>query len=158
MNKEKIFKELSKIAKNNGGFVNPHKVVEYAKNPKSAMHSCFDWDDTEAASKWRVHQARLLITQIFVTVSPSNNEPVRALVSLVGDRNRQGGYRLMGSVLKDDDLTKRMLNDAKAMMVIFIARFKKLEKVTAVIDAMESFMQETAPVPLINIEAKSAVN
>lgn len=37
------------------------EFVEYARlNPESELHKCFTWDDTEAAEKWRVHEARQL--------------------------------------------------------------------------------------------------
>ena len=45
--------ELLAPAKKHGGSVSPEHVVARARNPSSALHDAFDWDDTEAARQWR---------------------------------------------------------------------------------------------------------
>lgn len=35
------------------GRLTPQLVVNAAKNPKSALHSRFEWDDTKAAARYR---------------------------------------------------------------------------------------------------------
>lgn len=55
----------------------PEAVVKDATNPHSPLHSYFDWDQSEAAQKWRVHQARLLINRVRVEVITDDHEPVR---------------------------------------------------------------------------------
>jgi hypothetical protein len=39
-------------------------VVKEAKNDKSPLHKCFDWDNKSAAQKWRLSQARNLIDSV----------------------------------------------------------------------------------------------
>ena len=52
--------------------VTPSLVVEDARNPKSPLHECFDWDDGIAAEKWRLAQARNVINCI-ITYEPSKH-------------------------------------------------------------------------------------
>lgn len=52
------------------GSVTPSSVVEDARDPKSPLHECFDWDDGIAAEKWRLAQARNVINCI-ITYEPS---------------------------------------------------------------------------------------
>jgi hypothetical protein len=51
---EKILEEVKQIANAHGGELRAEDVVEFARNPESALHNCFTWDDKEAASQWRL--------------------------------------------------------------------------------------------------------
>ena len=70
-----VSEELDLISRKNGGVVLPEAVVEFAKDPETALHSRFDWDDSEAAAKWRLVQARQVI-RLELTVVPANGPPV----------------------------------------------------------------------------------
>lgn len=48
-------------------------VVEDAKDLNSPLHDEFEWNDTQAASLYRLHQARLLITRWRVVIRTSTN-------------------------------------------------------------------------------------
>jgi hypothetical protein len=52
------------------GRLTPDGVIDAARDPAHPLHSEFDWNDTVAAAKWRLQQARQLIAsvQVFVTV------------------------------------------------------------------------------------------
>lgn len=43
------------------GYLTPALVLEEAREPSHPLHSSFDWDDTEAAQKWREYQAHKII-------------------------------------------------------------------------------------------------
>jgi hypothetical protein len=51
------------------GVLTPELVLEEAKDPKSPLHPHFEWDDTVAARKYRVSQAKRLITTLVVRTS-----------------------------------------------------------------------------------------
>jgi hypothetical protein len=38
--------------------VDPWKVLEYARDPNTALHKWFEWDDALAAQRYRLHQLR----------------------------------------------------------------------------------------------------
>lgn len=60
-------KELDKIEKTNGKLT-PKDVVDEARSVSSPLHEVFDWEDNEAAEKWRIQQARQLINHITVEI------------------------------------------------------------------------------------------
>ena len=70
-----IREEMQAIAKTTGELT-PDSVVDAARNPNSAMHSQFEWDDTEAAASYRLSQARALIKRVKVTVIRPDKEVV----------------------------------------------------------------------------------
>jgi hypothetical protein len=71
---KKIRRELNKLTEE--GVLNPDDVVEAARNPKSAMHDQFNWDDSEAAHAYRLQQARALIKRVVVEVVRVDQEKV----------------------------------------------------------------------------------
>lgn len=52
--------ELGKLVKKNGT-VSQEIILAAAKDVKHPLHDYFDWDDTEAANKWRLQQATSMI-------------------------------------------------------------------------------------------------
>jgi hypothetical protein len=43
------------------GNIDPEELVKQAKNPKNALHGEFEWDNPDAAHKYRIIQAKELI-------------------------------------------------------------------------------------------------
>jgi len=127
--------EFERIKNENGGFITPEKILEYAKNPKSALHDSFCWDDTEAAEKYRLLQASMLIRRITVTIADKQAEEatvvkVREYVSLTHDRGING-YRHIQEVLTDADLKNAYIDDLQSELM---AISKKLKTVSLAAD------------------------
>lgn len=62
----------------------PAIVLDEASKPDHPLHNRFTWDDGEAASKWRLHQAQALIRSVNVVIDRGSNQvpiSVRAFVS-----------------------------------------------------------------------------
>ena len=59
---------LKEIAKRDGGLLRPAAVVDAARDEKSPLHGAFEWDDTEAAQKYRLLQAQSLIRSFKVEI------------------------------------------------------------------------------------------
>lgn len=78
-------KELDRIAKERGT-VAPESVVDAARPETSPIHPHFEWDDSEAAERYRQVQARQMIRSLVVVYVRNDTEepqpPVRALVKL----------------------------------------------------------------------------
>lgn len=75
--KQVIAGELQAIANTTSELL-PEQVIEAARNPNSAMHDWFEWDDTAAASAYRLAQARWLIKSINVVIERSDQSRVIA--------------------------------------------------------------------------------
>ena len=145
--KDRIAKELEKIRAANGGLDNPEAVVEWArKHETSALHTQFTWDDSEAAHKWRIEQARRVL-RLQLVVLEEDTQAIRATISLSTDRRVGGGYRRIQDVLASDELTRQMLADALADLNATRRKYtalKALAGVWAAIDAAsaESVVQD----------------
>ena len=69
--------------------ITPDLVLKEAKNQKHPLHSYFDWDDDEAAIKWRRHQARMLLDSITQVVIIQGKETKQRSFFNVKERGTQ---------------------------------------------------------------------
>lgn len=129
-----IIEELRSLVSRKG-ILKPEDVVEKARDPKSAMHDSFVWDDTRAAELYRIEQARGLLQITVEMLSENSDHPTRVFVSLSNDRTR-GGYRSMVEVLSDKELRARLLRDALDEMQRFEQRYHDLKELAAVFAAV----------------------
>jgi hypothetical protein len=104
-------KLLTKMARQNGGVLKVEDVLNEARDEGSILHKHFEWDDSEAAQKYRLQQARALIQRCKITLIDSAPVEIRAFVSLPVDRESGGGYRLTSEVMSDARMKEEMLRD-----------------------------------------------
>jgi len=132
--KEMRQKELEIIRNRSGGVLKPESVVEFARNPKTALNSWFNWDDTEAAKEYRLWQARQVI-RVCVTVQESEEiSPLRTYVSLCEDRGKDG-YRLLTDVLSDEEMCEKLLQQALAEFKLWESKYRKLAELAPIFAA-----------------------
>lgn len=51
------------------GHVTPTAIVEDAASSTSPLHPLFEWDDTIAAAKYRLYQARTVLQRLTITIT-----------------------------------------------------------------------------------------
>ncbi len=90
--KMEIKKEMQFLDKKYPVLLKPQSIVDYAKDPKTALHSCFEWDNKKASNEYRLLQARNII-RVFVEEEPLGECKMkqRIRVSLKRDRQKAGG-------------------------------------------------------------------
>lgn len=139
---EKIIEELESL-EDGQGIVLPERVVEFARNPETALHSKFTWDDTEAARQYRLWQARQIIrVTVRMVQLPERLEPtqVRAYVSLPDDRKCGGGYRSITKVMDSDDLRQQLLDAAKEELATFRRKYRDIKELAEINQAIDRIL------------------
>ncbi len=127
--------ELLEIHEQHGGQLKCADVVTWAKNPKSALHCAFEWNDKKAGDEYRLWQARQLIRTVFVEItSPSQvTVEVRGWVSLVTDRKEpEGGYRLLTAVLEVPEQREELLEQARVELAALRRKYAQLTELAGV--------------------------
>lgn len=122
-------KELELIRTKHKGLLRPHDVVKFARDPKTALHKKFTWDDSKAAEEYRLWEARSLI-RVAVIVEENTTESVRAYVSITDSRGKEGGYRAVAEVMDDKALRARMLQDALDDLNFFRDKYNVIRKIS----------------------------
>jgi hypothetical protein len=129
--------ELDAIAKANGGKLRPADVVDFAADPKTALHSKFTWDDGEAGRRYRIWEARHLI-RVSVKMMPRGEKKYHAWVSLVEDRAIPGGgYSATAKVLSDRQRRQRLLDQALRELERWRERYRELSELADVFAAAD---------------------
>jgi len=130
--------ELKRIANDHNGCLQPQDVVDAARSETSPIHSFFDWDDTEAAEKWRVHQARNLIRVTVEYIGGDDQTLARVFVSLTPDRQTKEGYRATAAVMNNKQYREQLLTDALNEMKAFQAKYASLKELDEVFKAIKA--------------------
>jgi uncharacterized protein YfkK (UPF0435 family) len=153
---QKLKEELEIIRAKNGGMLSPEKVVEYARNKKTALHGYFVWDDNEAATLYRIQQAGYLIRRIKIEIiaNPRTQEviKIREYVSLPSNRGR-GGYSQIEEVYTEDDLRLEFIESVRDE---FEAIRKKLKVVSEVAFAKSEPVSREINRQLVAAEKKAS--
>lgn len=138
-----IKNELEAIRRAAGGLLKPQDVVERAKDPNSALHDHFEWDDSQAAEKYRLQQARDMIS-VVVEMMPNGADTIRTYVSLSDERGPNGGYRHIVEVMNDEAMRETLLRDALKELQAFQRKYDKLKDcvgIGPVFSAISSFTE-----------------
>ncbi len=102
---ENVNDALLTMSKERGSTITATDVVNTARNPRSVLHTCFEWKDSVAGEKYRIHQARNLIRLVRVEIRTSTT--VLYAPRLIRDpevpRNVQGYRDVMGAKKKQQD-------------------------------------------------------
>lgn len=143
----RVKEELETIRLANGGLLLPQDVVDFARNPETALHRKFDWDDSEAAEKWRRQQARQVI-KVHVIIPPAAaSAPTQVVVKnyhhVPTDKK---GYRAIEDISASkqmrDALLRRMVQDIQTFRAKHAATMAYLKNVTAFQTALQTMEDE----------------
>jgi hypothetical protein len=138
--RELIRDELEQIRQLHGGLLKPEDVVKFARNKRTALHQEFEWDDARASAEFRLEQARKVI-RVAVTILPSphsDQEPVRAYVSVASDRAQPGGgYRAFADVMTDDAMRAELVNEAIGEAKRWRRKYERLRELAPIFRAID---------------------
>lgn len=132
---------LKEIARRDGGLLRPASVVDAARDEKSPLHGAFEWDDTEAAQKYRLLQAQSLIRSFKVEIEKNGQTlTVPVFVGVSTDRTgdkANNPYRILEQVVKEPDLMAVAVLDAIDQLEALRKRYAHLQELADVWAAID---------------------
>lgn len=131
---EKVYHEIQEC----GEDYKAEDVLERAKDENSELHKCFEWEDSVAAEKWRLQQARLVITNLMVTVEKKDGTPTE--FRLYQSNGREKGFSKSTIIARDIDRYSELLERAKAEMDAFRKRYANIVELQSVITEIEHIL------------------
>ena len=112
-NVKKYKAELENLEKRYNGMLTPKDIVREASSSRSPLHNWFDWSDNEASEKWRLHQARVLMGKIKVTIMFEGTTKEYRKYLNVNVKGEQGRFYVPTSnILKNPDMKEQVLKKA----------------------------------------------
>jgi hypothetical protein len=135
--------ELQKILNNNPEkTLLPEEVVTVAKDPSNPLHKEFTWDDTAAAAKYRLEEARNLIRRVYVLLTPNQVKETRALVHI-----QPAGYKPIEVVLNSRELREQFLTDVIKELERIKMKAQHLTELASVWSAVDKVARTSAQKP-----------
>jgi hypothetical protein len=117
--------------------ITPENVLERARDEKSELHKCFEWDDSVAAEKYRLTQARMLI-QLFVVKSDDEERTYHPRIfQVTSERNK---YERATFFIRNPDEYSVLLGRAKKELHDFQTRYKEIAELETVNEAISNFL------------------
>lgn len=124
---EVVGPELERLAGEHGGRITAAVVLEAAAGAESPLRPFFEWDDSRAAHKYRIDQARHLIRSICVVVEDASGETdVRALHLVVEDG--EAAYAPIDDIIASKDLLDQLLATAKRELEAWSNKHRSLRR------------------------------
>lgn len=124
----RLIKAALKVVRRQYGSITPAHIVDFARSTKSPLHRFFEWDNTKAAERYRLDQARGMVQRVrlrMVVQGRRTAVPVRVYTSVTKRGVRQ--YAPTEEVIADRVTAEQVLEEMREDLQQMIARFKTYE-------------------------------
>lgn len=122
---QQVCKELHDL----GDEFTPEDIVAKATDAKTELHKCFEWDNDAAAEKYRIHQARLITSNlVFRKESAEEESDQPVLVRVFNKTEATGGYKPPERVFTQSDEYDKLLKRAIAELRQFKVKYSMLKE------------------------------
>lgn len=131
----KVGNELSEM----GETVNERMIVDRARDTSTELNKCFEWDDSVAADKFRLEQARRICTFLHVVYleekKDKGEKPTEyRMLYHVPDNP---GYTQTRVIVKQEDKYEALLKQARYELQCFKAKYQMLKELKPIFDLID---------------------
>ena len=114
-----------------GESASPQQILDKARDEDTELHKCFEWDDSIAAEKFRLHQARNLVCHLVIKEDavPADRPEIRFFVKPANTVS----YRKTEIVVKNKDEYAMLLEKAYAELRAFKLKYACLQELSEIL-------------------------
>lgn len=129
---QKVAEEIYSI----GESATTAQILDKARDEKSELHKCFEWDDTKAVESWRMQQARHLVCNLVIKEETKTAHAPEVRLFFKTDANE--GYKPTVLIMQDKGEYQKLLQNALAELDAFQRKYRSLSELENVFDAIEA--------------------
>lgn len=129
---QKVADEISSI----GISVKPEEIVDKARDESTELHKCFEWDDTKAAEKYRVYQARQIVCHLIV--KEVNDDSPKQEVRFFYKTDSQEGYKPTSYIMRNENEYHKLLDRALSELKAFQRKYNTLKELDGLFEAINA--------------------
>lgn len=122
---------LSKIAED--GEVTSQALLDASRDADAPTHGLFEWDDSVAANRYRLHQATCVINAVEVhIVTKSGNELSQAAFVNVCKKEpaRTGSFVPIEVAMSDGEMRSKLMDNALCELKAFRRKYSRLSELS----------------------------
>lgn len=117
-----------------GASATPNEILDKARDEGTELHKCFQWDDTIAAEKFRLQQARQVVSFLVIREEkvPEDRPEIRFFYKT--DMAHSGGYKQTRLIVQQEDEYKKLLEQAWRELKTFKAKYSCLKELQEIFE------------------------
>lgn len=123
------------------GAVTAQTFLDESRPEESPTHGCFEWDDSIAAEKYRLHQSQNTILDLIVTIKTDEKtvkKPAFVNVNTAGTAS----YNNVVYAFSVEESKSNVLNNALRELAAFKRKYESLTEMTDVIKAINDVLEK----------------
>lgn len=106
----------------------PQQILEKARDSNTELHKCFTWDNTEAAEKWRISEARTVVRNLKIIEQKSDKQPEPTTIRVFYKTDNESGYKPTKLILKKPDEYKALVERCRSELLAIKQKFNSISE------------------------------
>jgi len=131
-----VVKEILEVEREEG--LNAENLVERARDRNNPLHNFFEWDNTEAAHQYRLHQGRVLINQVKIVVQNQTLFGFENVRVELADGNTERFYKPVMEILNNEEQRKELIKRALQTQKYWAEQYEKYSELKPIVVAIKT--------------------
>lgn len=107
----------------------PDQILDKARDPGSELHKCFEWDDSIAAEKYRLFQARKVVCHLVIRETIQDKKPP---IRFMLQTKNGDGYQPTQIIYRNPDKYQALLQSVLRDLVAIRDKYSNLSELDGV--------------------------
>lgn len=139
---KKYFLGTNKLFKKHGYRLEAEEFVEESRSLSSPTHGLLNWDDTDAAHRYRLHQSRMWLCGVTYYENPDDAFPTRVWINVRATNliteQEERMFVPVTQAMKEPDLREQELNRLRKQAKSFASRARQFEEFSKIVTAIDN--------------------
>lgn len=134
---QRVAEEIASI----GEKATPYQILDKARDQSTELHKCFEWDDSVAAEKYRLHQARQVVCRLVIKETIKENKPP---IRFMFQTKNGDGYQPTKIIYRDPDKYQELLQSVLRELQAIRNKHSNLSELEEVFSAIDEAVRGKA--------------
>jgi len=140
-----VIDEVLEVQKKFG--LTANNLLKRASKKSSSLYNFFDWDNTSAGDKWRLHQARMFINEIKVIVEDKEMYAFENVNVNVVDKNSKDNfssreYKPMVEIINNVNFRTQLIQRALAEVKYWKEKHSELVELSSIFSSIDAELKK----------------
>ena len=127
------------------GSATPDALVDAAWPKDSPLHEAFTWDNSLAAEKWRLEEARCIIRALVtVEIIDGSEQEIRAFVSVQPDEAESRIYHPIKAALSDKRYYQQVLDNGLRDAGAYADKYRSIRELSKIVGTIDRVLDQRA--------------